>query len=324
MGEPLPIRRRRSSRTGGVALRAGTIVFFEHRDAAQVEVGAALACGRLQRSRVPGAAHDRRGRQLAPGAPVRDAVGGFGGIDAVKPDRRERAIRGAAVGVEDDQAMTRRRDAFGVRRAAGVVFLRVVEAKAQSLLGEQALHEDEVRLAVLHAGGACREHACDVERKVRSRVVGEHFGHDVLQVLVGVDEAVAAQVECGQPGLQMEAIAREAAVAAQCIGADQLAVPGAGSAIGQQQSQREFFADQAEGVEAARRGEHVDLEPKERVDRFEAAEALDHDRIVRDPGGLGRLKGDEAGALRELRHVEAADLPSVGAEGRHEGRRGCS
>ncbi|MNK92453.1 hypothetical protein D3C87_1125790 [compost metagenome] len=289
----------------GIALRAGAVVVLQHGHLAHGQRALHRAGGGLQHAGVPGVAHDGVGGDLAPAAPGGDGVGRFGGVDAVEADLRQGAVGRGCRAVEDHQAVVRGRgvSASTARR----LLLLMLEAKAQALFRQQAQHEGQVRLAVLHAGGPHGHLLRDFEAEAGGRVVGEHFTDDVLHVLGGVHEAVAAQAERGEPGLQMQPVARQAAVTAQRIDGREVTVPGAKAAVGQQQAQAQLFADQRERVELARGGEGVDGEVEELVDAFAAGEALDDNGVLRRR--RGQLQLDEPRLLREPCDVQAFELP---------------
>ncbi|MCY1224594.1 hypothetical protein D9M72_367580 [compost metagenome] len=271
------------------------------------------AGGGLQHAGVPGVAHDGVGGDLAPAAPGGDGVGRFGGIDAVEADLRQGAVGRGCRAVEDHQAVVRGRGVAAP--TARRLLLLMLEAKAQALFRQQAQHEGQVRLAVLHAGRPHGHLLRDFEAEARGGVVGEHLADDVLHVLGCVHEAVAAQAQRGEPGLQVQPVARQAAVTAQRIDGREVAVPGAKAAVGQQQAQAQLFADQRERVELARGGEGVDGELEELVEAFGAGEALDDDGVLRRR--RGQLQLDEPRLLREPRDVQAFELPWRGAISRH-------
>jgi len=85
------------------------------------------------------------------------------------------------------------------------------------------------------------------------RIVGQQFADQVARILVLEDIAVAPQPEQSQRRLQMQAIARQAAIGAEPGGVGAQAVPGAAAAVGLQQGNRQRFTDKVGQIQIGRR-----------------------------------------------------------------------
>ncbi|MNX28715.1 hypothetical protein D3C86_588290 [compost metagenome] len=122
----------------GVAAVSGVVVIFQHRQGFHLHGRAALRGMRGQRAFVPGGArhgvraHGLRGREM------RDAVAGFGGVAAMKTQRRRGVFGARRAHVEDHDAMAR----AAARRLA--VVLLMFKAIRQARFGQDALHELQV------------------------------------------------------------------------------------------------------------------------------------------------------------------------------------
>ena len=186
----------------------------------------------------------------------------------------------------------------------GILMVKVL---AQAFFGQQAAEESQVGFAVLD-GERTGGHRLGIDAETRLRIIGKDCCGDVEDGQVLKDEAVEAQTEQGQPRLQRQAIAGEGAIAAQVGAAGDEAMPGPRRAIGLQQAQGHFFADEGLQCQMGGGGQAIDVEVKQCRHRFAAVQAFDYQR----GRGQGRFNGEQAGVLTE----KAGEVGAAGASPR--------
>jgi hypothetical protein len=126
-----------------------------------------------------------------------------------------------------------------------VAFLIMLETPAEALGRQYALQKCQIAFAVLGPDRPDGQDLRHIERMAHLRIVGQQFADQVACILVLEDIAVAPQSEQGQRRLQMQPIARQAAIGAEPGGVGAQAVPRAAAAIRLQQGDRQLFTDEA-------------------------------------------------------------------------------
>ncbi len=172
-----------------------------------------------------------------------------------------------------------------VAAGRGFVFLH---APGNALFGQQALHEGEVGLAVLHAVAApafvARAQALgDVGGHVfvpvpggNAGVVGEHVFDDLDHALVLPDAALQAVAEQGDPGAHQQGLAGQAAVALQGPGLGHVAAAARLAAVGQGGQQGDGAGVELLELDVGVQHQGVEVERKGLGHRIVQHEALDH------------------------------------------------
>ncbi|CAB3917569.1 hypothetical protein LMG26788_05152 [Achromobacter pulmonis] len=271
----------------GVAAVAGVIVVLQHGQRLDPDLRLRLGRMRGQGALVPGRArHAARAHRLRRGK-ARDAVAGFRGIAAVKPQGRGGVFRARRAGVEDHHAMAR------AAAIALALILLVFEAVAQAGFRQDALHERQVRFAVLRAEGAGLWRLGELEGERRLGIIRKDLADDVLHRQVLIDETVAAQGQRGHPGRGVQAVARQPAVGAQRVHAFHHGVPAPHRAIGLQQADADFLAQQDRHVQLGAGGQAIECQREQARHAFAQAHVLDHQ--------LGIQRGAQAQHARLLR-----------------------
>ena len=243
---------------------------------------------------VPAGGVQRGGAEAAQAAPVREAVfperGASLGVAHV----------GLRVGCEGLGVVG---DDKGVA-AAGLA--AVLEPGEQAFFGPQAREEGEVGFVELGAQRAARQGAAvghvDAPGGLMDRVIGEHGLGDVEHVHVLEDPGVAAVAEPVQPGVDVQAPTREAAVGAQAGNVADVAVEGAPVPRGLQ-LQQGGLAEQFGRVEvgACAQGQQFDV-----AGGLQVRVGAGHHAFV-DGGALGQqgvgaqrgVQAQQAGVLAE-------------------------
>lgn len=108
------------------------------------------------------------------------------------------------------------------------------------------------------------------------RIVSQQFADQVARILVLEDITVAPQPEQSERQLQMQAIARQAAIGAEPGGVGAQAVPGAVAAVGLQQGNRQLFTNEVGQIQIGRRRLCSDVKSEQFVDRLAPRESLGH------------------------------------------------
>ncbi|KAG1096559.1 hypothetical protein G6F40_012236 [Rhizopus arrhizus] len=195
-----------------------------------------------------------------------DAIAGLGHVGAMEAQRA--AVRQLGPRLEHHQ------------RVRGLIALCLLDAPGQAGFGQQAGDEGPVGLAVLGGDRTDRQFGLHVEAEHRLRVVGEDLLADGAGVLVLEDHRIAAQPQQRRPGFKDQAVAGQAAIAAQLcrLGAQAMPLPQRAVGLAQLQGQRllqpGFQFQEGVGSQA------VDLQAVVAADRFGAFEAFDDPRFM--------------------------------------------
>ena len=219
---------------------AAAVEYFHDRKVAIVEGAGDLRPRGFQRLVVPTAAAHRIGLHLTVFAEHLHAVISFRGVGAVKAYPWLTAFERFSGTVEQDERVSA---VGGV--VAGHGRLVMLETIRQAFLGEQASDEAEFGLTILRDAAVCAQRLGDFTAPVGD-VVGaenrvEHTKHiDVLEL-----QAVLTLRGERQPRLDDKPVARQPAIGAQAHCRGHIAVPVAVSPVGEQQTQGDFFAQQA-------------------------------------------------------------------------------
>ena len=215
----------------------------------------------------------------------------------MKTQGRGRVFGPRRARIEDHDAMA--------RSAAGrlAVVLLVFEAIRQARLGQDALHELQIRLAVLRASRARGQCLADVERKGRLGIIRKDVADDVLHGLILVDEAVAAQRQRGHPRRGVQAVAGQTAIGAQRVHAFDHGMPAAHRPIRLQQADGDLLAQQAAYIELGAGGQAVQRQREQARHAFAQRHLLGHQfsvqrradaqhaRLLRQGGDVHRRVG---------------------------------
>ncbi|CUI27914.1 Uncharacterised protein [Achromobacter kerstersii] len=258
----------------GVAAMAGIVVVLKHGQGFDLHLRTGLRGVRGQRALVPGRACDRVRAYRLHGRKARDAVARFGGVAAMKAQGRCRVFGTRRVGVEDDDAMARAA-ACGLR-----IVLLVFEAIAQARFGQDALHEIQVRLAVLRASGARCQGGSHFKGERGLGIIRKHLADDVLHRQVLIDEAVAPQGQRGHPRRGVQAVAGQAAVCAQGIDTVDHRMPAPHRAVGLQQADADLLAQQRRHVELGAGRQAVQRQREQTRDAFAQGHVFGHQLCI--------------------------------------------
>ncbi len=261
----------------GVLAVARVVVVFQHGQRLDDHLRLQLRGMRGQRSFVPRRARHAARTHGLQGGKARDAVAGFRGVAAVKAQGRRRVFRTRRVRIEDHHAVAR------AAASAFAIILLVLEAVAQAGLRQDALHERQVRFAVLRADRTGQQRVGEFEGERGLGIIRKHLADDVLHRQVLIDEAVAAQGQRRHPRRRMQAVARQSAIGAQRIHAFDHRVPVPLRTVGLQQADGDLLAQQGRHVQLGAGRQAIQRHREQPRDAFGEAHVLD-DQFGVQPG----------------------------------------